>query len=195
MPLKPIDCEDRPRLYIEPGSRLRLNRNDGHGSRSYCEGEFAVLNLHCCRLRHDCIRRCKGVDTVDCGSCQRLSTGRLRRYAGRICIDGDWIFRVKVGDFKQQLSIRGFCGDGINAWQGYAALRECACVHADRDECGVLKWNVHFEHIVGGRQDQFLLICEDHCLENVDHLGDVGHADSIGMTSEDVQVERGEYGV
>src|ERR1039457_696697 len=37
MPLKPIDCDDRPRLYIEPGSRLRLNRDDGHGSRSYCE--------------------------------------------------------------------------------------------------------------------------------------------------------------
>ena len=49
--------------------------------------------------------------------------------------------------------------------------------------------------MVRGRQDHLLLVGDDHRLQHVDHLGDVGHADAIGVAREDVQVERREHGV
>src|SRR5204862_2126959 len=59
-------------------------------------------------------------------------------------------------------------------------------------EGGVVKWNVHLEHVISRSQQHLLLASEDHGLKYVDHLRDVGHAYAIGMAREDVQIERGD---
>ncbi len=47
---------------------------------------------------------------------------------------------------------------------------------------------VHFEYVVGGGEDDLFLIRQDHGLEDVDGLGDVGHGDAIGMVMKDMEV-------
>ncbi len=73
-----------------------------------------------------------------------------------------------------------------------AALRPGACIHGERHEGGVLERHVHAEHMVGGGQQHLLLVGEDHGLQHVDHLRDVGHAHAVRMPREDVQVQRRE---
>ncbi len=56
---------------------------------------------------------------------------------------------------------------------------------------------VHLEHVVRGREHQCarLGIGEDHGLEHVHRLGDVGHDQAAGVAVEDVEVQPGHEGV
>lgn len=54
---------------------------------------------------------------------------------------------------------------------------------------------VHFEDVIGGGEDDLFLVGEDHGLEDIDGLGDVGHGDAIGVGVEDMEVEGGDEGI
>ena len=54
---------------------------------------------------------------------------------------------------------------------------------------------VHLEDIVRRRQDHTVVLRQNHGLEDVDHLGDVGHLQAIGVLVEDVEREGGHEGV
>ena len=63
-------------------------------------------------------------------------------------------------------------------------------VGRDRNERGILERQVHLEDVVGRRKHHLLFVRDDHGLQHVDHLGDVGHAHAVRMTRKDVQVQR-----
>ncbi len=102
---------------------------------------------------------------------------------------------IEVRERQPQLAGRVPGGDGVDARQGYVAVRVAAGVEADRHEGRVLERHVHLEDVVGRREDHLLLVRDDHRLQHVDHLRDVGHPHAVGMAGEDVQVERGQDGV
>ena len=65
----------------------------------------------------------------------------------------------------------------------------------ERDELRILVDLVHLEDVVGRSEDHLVVAGEDHRLEDVDHLGDVGHLDAAGVLVEDVQGHGGDDGV
>ncbi len=66
-------------------------------------------------------------------------------------------------------------------------MRVGAGVKENRDKLGVLKRHTHLECVIGQGQNHLLFVRHDHGLRHVNHLGDVGHADTICMAGEDVQ--------
>ncbi len=56
---------------------------------------------------------------------------------------------------------------------------------------GILMYLVHLEHMVRRGKNHLFLVGQDHGLQNVDRLGNVGHADPIGMLIHDVQGNSG----
>ena len=54
---------------------------------------------------------------------------------------------------------------------------------------------VHLEYMVCRRLYHLLAFCQDHCLENVYELGDVGHLDSLAVLVEDVEVDACDQGI
>ena len=64
-----------------------------------------------------------------------------------------------------------------------------------RQQGGVLEGLVHLEHVVRGREQHLFLVGEDHRLQHVDHLRDVGHAHAVGVAVEDIEVEPRDDGV
>ena len=99
---------------------------------------------------------------------------------------------IHVGDREPQRAGRVPCGDGIDSRQRDVAVRVGAGIEGDRHERRVLERHVHLEDVVRGRQDHLLLVGENHRLQHVDHLGDVGHPHAVGVAREDVEVERRE---
>ena len=63
-------------------------------------------------------------------------------------------------------------------------------VEGDWHEGGPLERHIHLEDVVGRRQNHLLLVGQDHRLQDVHHLRDIGHAHAVGMPGEDVQVQR-----
>src|SRR5690606_37480333 len=53
----------------------------------------------------------------------------------------------------------------------------------------VLERFVHVEHVVGGCQDHFFLVGENHRLQYVHRLRDVGHAHAIRVLVKNVEVD------
>ena len=54
---------------------------------------------------------------------------------------------------------------------------------------GTLVALVHFKYMIGRGQHHLAAFGQDHGLQHVDHLGNVGHADGITVVVEDIQVD------
>ena len=54
---------------------------------------------------------------------------------------------------------------------------------------------VQIEYMVGGSQHHLVALGEDHCLEHVDQLSNVGHGHTVAVLVEDVQGQSGNHGV
>ena len=76
-----------------------------------------------------------------------------------------------------------------------AAMRVPAGVERHGNKGGILERHIHFEDVIGRSKNHLLFVGHNHRLQHVDHLGDVGHAHPVGMTSEDIQIQRGENGI
>ena len=61
------------------------------------------------------------------------------------------------------------------------------------DQAGVLVDIEHPEHVIGGRENHPGTVRQNHCLEHIHHLGDVGHLEPAGMLVENIQVDGGHH--
>ena len=105
-------------------------------------------------------------------------------------VEGDvlGVVDIDIGQRDMDTSVLVFGGGGayhrhfaVIAYFGFVADQ----VH--RQESGILVHVVHLEYIVGRREQHFRAVCQDHGLEHVDDLGDVGHFDAVGIFVEHVQ--------
>jgi len=62
--------------------------------------------------------------------------------------------------------------------------------HLGWQASGALVHLIHVEHVIGGRKQHALALREDHSLQHVHRLSDVGHAYAIAVGMENVQVGR-----
>ena len=79
--------------------------------------------------------------------------------------------------------------------QGQAARLVAAAAHARVEERRALVDLVQVKDVVGGREHHLRAVGEDDGLQDVDGLGDVGHAHAVGVLVEQVQRQRGDHGV
>ena len=80
-------------------------------------------------------------------------------------------------------------GEGLLAEFDLAGIE----VHRNRDR--VLVAFVEIEGMIGRRQEHLLAFGEDHRLQDVDGLGDVGHPHAVGVAMENVKRQRGHEGI
>jgi len=105
------------------------------------------------------------------------------------------LLEVRIHEGDVHLAILAGHG-GVHLGHGALALGlHVGGQHLGVDELGVLVDVVHLEDVVGRGEDHLGLVGEDHRLQHVDHLGDVGHLQAAGVLVEDVEVERGHDGV
>jgi hypothetical protein len=104
--------------------------------------------------------------------------------------------RVGVDQRDPGLAVLAARGRGADAGDALAVLAVGDVVRQrDRQRGRVLERHVHLVGVVGRRQQHLVLLGDDHGLQHVDHLRDVGHAHAVGVGVEDVEVEGRHHGV
>ena len=60
-------------------------------------------------------------------------------------------------------------------------------LHLYRQVSSVLMHVVHLEYIIGRRQHHLIVLCQNHALQHIGYLRDIGHLDTVGVLVEHVQ--------
>jgi hypothetical protein len=58
-----------------------------------------------------------------------------------------------------------------------------------------MKGLIHVEDMIGGGQQHLLLVGQDHGLQHIDHLGDIGALHPVAMALENIEAQRRHLGV
>ncbi len=107
-------------------------------------------------------------------------------------VEGDalGVVDIYIGQRNVDTSVLVFGGG--SAYHRYFSASAHFGLVADqvhRQESGVLVHVIHLENIISRREQHLRAVRQDHGLEHVDDLGDVGHPDAVGIFMEYVQSE------
>ena len=116
----------------------------------------------------------------------------LRRGAGERGRHGDRL--VRVGVHERDVDPAGGVARGGGADRGNLPGAEGVVGRREvqRERRGALVDLEHLEGVVRRREQHLFLVGEDHRLEHVHHLRDVGHRHAVGVGVKDVEVKRGQ---
>jgi len=142
------------------------------------------------------VGRVRRVAGGELGRGDDLRGGRLER--GAACeaeIDGGGVIGVSVREAHADRPVGPQRGHGRERRIGILAVRATGGVADHGQARRVVMPGVELEDVPGRREHQVAAECQDHRLQHVHHLGDVGHAHALGVGDEGVEREAGEDGV
>nr|GEU28270.1 hypothetical protein [Tanacetum cinerariifolium] len=174
------------------GTGTLLHRHHDHRLGRNLDGQLAVgARAGGKRHRLDRVRRLEGVVRIGRGGRQQAALHRLDRLARHVHRHIRILIRIGVHERQIQLAVLGARGRGADLGDAAAVVRVLRIVlERERQRRRILERHVHVVRVVRGRQQHLVLVGQDHRLQHVDHLRDIGHAHAVGMVMEDVEVER-----
>lgn len=124
-------------------------------------------------------------------SVQDFCVDYLRCVPAKIEAQGVCVVQIGVGDTYYDVAVvlqRCSGVDGGYFGQDTIGSSEDRVVFGDdRDVERLLVGLVHTEDMVGGCEQHTVFVRHYHCLQDIDHLCDIGHADTVGVVMENVE--------